>query len=142
MAIGSVAIYKGALKKLYADDFVLLRNRPVYRKISEDIGKKGYFYKSKDNKNIKVDDGCILPTKVEATKHCDDTVQKYMPSIIKALSGRVTEEEAKKILEMVKKESECIYYEPDKLVHDYDMPKKELTKLIKKVEEKNNKNKK
>lgn len=141
MAIGSVTIYKGALKKLYADDFVLLRNRPVYRKVSEDTNKKGYFYKDKDNKNIKIDDGCILKTKEEAVKYCDEIVQKNMLKVMNALSGRVNDDEASKILNSIKKETECIYYEPEKLEYSYDMPKKEWKKLIKQVEEKN-KNKK
>ena len=136
--IGKIKIYKGLVHKIYADDFTLVRNRPVGTK-KEAKGKVAYFYRNANGKDVCIDYGQILPDRKEAVKNCDAAIQQNTAILINALSGRVKDpKEAHRILDDVKKETESLYYVSDELKFDQEMPKKKLKQMM----EDRNKNKK
>ena len=140
--IGKIKIYKGVVHKLYADDFSLVRSRPVGTK-KEDKGKVAYFYINSNGQDVCIDHGKVLPDRKEAVKQCDAAIQKNAATLINALSGRVKDpKEQHRILDAVKKDTESLYYDKNELKFDQEMPKKKLKQMIETRNNKQNKNKK
>ena len=141
----SVRIYTGPIHRIYADDFELVRGRPLCVKKDVIVKKHASFYLYDANNNIfeNMDYGMVIPTHSEAIKHCDDVVLKNKTALTNALSGRVNDpREIRRILESIKNDSESLYYISSELVYSHDISKKDFKQLIKKREDFNNKNKK
>lgn len=142
----SIRIYTGPIHKVYADDFELdRRGRPLHRKKYAIVKKYANFYICDESGDIfeSIELGYVLPTHEDALKYCDDTFNKNKTAITNVLNGRVTDpKEAHRILESIKADSACEYYIPSELQYSHDMSKKDFKLLIKKREERDNKNKK
>ena len=143
--IGNIKIYTGPIHKIYADDFTLVRNRPVFAKKDVVVQKRANYYigDGAGGSYENIEQGCVLLSREEAIKKCDQSVASNRDKLMSVLAGRVTDpKEAHRILDMVKAESESLYYIPGELKPEQDMPKKKVKEYVKKAEEARNKNKK
>ena len=140
-----IKIYTGPIYKVYADDFTLVRNRPVCTKKETKVKKYANFYIDEgttgDYTNIEY--GCVLPSREEAIKKCDQSVAEKKATLMSVLSGRITDpKEEHRILVSVSMDSEVLYYNKDELKYESTTTKKKLKELIKKADADRNKNKK
>ena len=143
--IGNIKIYTGPIHKIYADDFTLVRGRPVCTKKDVIIQRRANFYigDGAGGSYENIENGCVLPSREEAIKNCDQSVSTNKAKLIGVLSGKISDpKEAHRILDTVKAESESLYYIPSELKYEQDMPKKKVKEYVKKAEEARNKNKK
>lgn len=139
----TVKIYTGPIHKKYADDFELMRGRPVCKKKDVIVKRHGNFCLSEDGSDyISLEYGRVLLTYDKAMKQCDDVVKKNSSKIIGALSGRITNpKDQHRILDEVKMESESLYIIPSEIKYSHDISKKDYKQFVKKYDNKDNKKK-
>ncbi len=140
----SVRIYRGPIHRVYADDFELVRGRPLYKKKDVIVKKHASFYlcDGDNNKFQNMDYGVILPTQNEARNLCDDAVNKNKTLLINILNGRIQDpKEAQRLVDGIVEESDYLYYIPNELVYSHDISKKEFKQFVKQIEDHNNQNK-
>jgi hypothetical protein len=140
----SVRIYTGPIHKIYADEFELVRGRPLCKKKDVIVKRHASFFVCDDGKNFEnLDYGIILPTHEEAIRLCDDAIIKSKTTLTNVLAGRITDpKEAHRILESVKESSTSLYYIPSELEFSHNISKKDFKQLVKKRETYGNQNKK
>ena len=141
--IGKIQLYTGPIYKVFADDFVLDKHgRPSCVKKHKIEKKNANFYigdgKGGEYENLEY--GCVLAQRGVAIEMCDDAIKVSKPTIMGAFRKEDPKEQHR-ILEQVKIDSECLYYDPTSLKPSEKITKKELVKRIKLRDEINAKNK-
>ncbi len=145
--IKKVKLYTGPIRKMYADNFKLVRGKVDFKpNVSKTYRSEANFYKDAesgpDYKNIEL--GVILPDFDKALNHCTQVVNENKSIILKVLNGEIGDiaEREKKIAE-IKEASTILFYDRQEVKFKREETQKELKSLVKKAEEaRNNKNKK
>ena len=133
-----VKLYTGPIRKVYADNFSLVRNRPVYKMNDTKFFKQhaNFFIgdgAGGDYENIEL--GGVLPNEKEARSICDQIVSAKQATLMSVLTGRVSNpKEQHRILDEIQNESVVYYYNKDELKFEREVTKKELKELVKKAE--------
>ena len=134
-----VRIYEGPVHKIYADDFRIMRGRPIYKKKDVIDRKNANFYmvdgKGYDFENI--EHACILNTRDEALAWCEEVIKNREQTLRSILNGQIADpKEAHRILDEIRNDSSCIYYIQSELKYSHTISKKELDKELEMIKKK------
>lgn len=126
----NVNIYVGSISKLYADNIKLVNGEVNFSINKEVVNDNSLFYVFLGN-YINMEYDCLLPYEEEATQYMLNVITRREEKIRDILLSN-DENLIKSTMAILKNNSSCIYFEPDKLKKDSSISKKDLHTLIKK----------
>ena len=128
-----VEIYKGPIRKVYADDFRLDDSgKPVYQRKDTIIKEDATFYKRAFD-FVNIEFNCILANQEEAVDYCNSVMEKRN-NVLKSLlnDSKVDAKEEHRLFNKLRQDSSCIYYKIDELNYSHTVSGDKFKEIVKK----------
>lgn len=127
----NITIYRGTIRKLYADNITLNKNtiaKDVKRTIINDDASFYYNF----GVYVNMEYGCLLANEEEAEIYMNSVLKNKEYIIREILTNEsISDEEKQKFKEALKKTSSCIYYSKSDIKPKCEVSKKEFKELKK-----------